>query len=179
MLDRLGDKKITPEDEKILKRVLFGEAAEVMFSGLRPMNEIATQVTRLRGKVAGGNLATLASCMGTPFQTFAKGKIVVFEEIGERAHQVDRLLMQLTLSGYFKGARGVVFGEFLGGKEPATGVSKVPLILQRFANESTIPVFQGMPIGHGVRQKVLPLNTSAELTLEKKRGKLKVLTGSF
>lgn len=177
MLDRFALNKLTQGDERLLKRVLFGEVNEVEFSSLRPLHLPQKKMQKIVGKVAGGNLATVVSSMGTPWQAIGRNRIVFFEEIGERGHQVDRLLTQLSLAGYFKGARAIVFGEFLGGNEPSTGQPKWPAVLKRFATEQKVPVFQGLPVGHGVRQKVLPFFTRAELKLEKGRGRLTVTAG--
>ncbi|MDC0980443.1 hypothetical protein OAQ84_01770, partial [Bdellovibrionales bacterium] len=133
---------------------------------------------RVSGKMTGGNLATVTSSMGSPFQAVAKGRIVCFEEVGERGHQIDRLLTQLTYSGYFKGARAIIFGEFLGGEEPKTGRPNWRKVLDRFAREQKIPVFSGMLIGHGVRQMTVPFFTRAQLDIVDGRGELTVSVGS-
>jgi muramoyltetrapeptide carboxypeptidase len=60
----------------------------------------------------GGNLASLVSIIGTPFDFSWEGKIIFLEDINEPAYRVDRMLTQLFLAGKFKispGCSSVIF----------------------------------------------------------------------
>ncbi len=61
----------------------------------------------VEGRLVGGNLTLLATCVGTATQVRADGAIVLLEEDDETSRQVDRLLTQLLRSGSVNGAGGV------------------------------------------------------------------------
>lgn len=60
----------------------------------------------------------------------------------------------------------MLFADFLGGEEP-NGTSLIQPVLQRFADESTIPVVQMDGIGHGLTNFPIPFATRTELHLGK------------
>jgi muramoyltetrapeptide carboxypeptidase len=159
-----------------LKKILFGQKDEVVFQNLTPMNAAARRPREIRAAVVGGNLMTTQSTLGTPWQIESDGRILFFEEIGERGYRVDRILEHLRLMGVFKKARAVIFGPFVGGEEP-DGKNKVPRVLQDFADAAAIPVLRGLPSGHIPHSRSLPIHTPALLKTGR-RGQLTVATGS-
>lgn len=162
-LDRLGTpENLNPAHMQEIFDVVMGRIQEVKIDSLVPLNSKANKLRKLMAPVTGGNLTVVNSHIGTALFKSAKNKIVVFEDLGERAYRVDRMLFQLSQAGFFKGVSAVVFGEFTGGKEPE-GESKVPDVIERFAKESKFPVFGGLPMGHDKNQKPIPLNTIATL----------------
>ena len=129
---------------------------------LKPLNSVAKKSKKMKGSVVGGNLVTLQSSLGTSFELQSKGKILFFEDIGERAYRGSRILEHMGQLNFFKGARAVVLGQFTGGREPQ-GKSLVPELLKTFAQSQKIPIFSGLKAGHGKNQHPVPLNTQAEL----------------
>ena len=91
-----------------------------------------------------GNLTTLASLCGTEYLPVPAGKIIFLEDIGEPVRKLDRTLMQLTLSGFFEGCAGVVFGNFKQCGDP----SEREELFARFAATVSAPVFSGLRFGH-------------------------------
>lgn len=192
LLDRLGrtlvgpvrdfalnqGKPIPPQSQVLeLSQVLNGEACELSFEGLRSLNSVKGSICR--GVISGGNLVTFASAIGTKIHPKTAGKILFFEDIGERGYRVDRILEQMVQAEVFsKKTRAIIFGEFIAGNEP-DGTSKVLKVIERFAKtwaqKNGVPVLSGLPIGHGENQRVIPFNTDAVLDL--KSGALKVKTG--
>lgn len=161
LLDRLGRGEVPPNDVAELKSLLKGELTDVQFSYLNPMNRAAMKKSTVSAPVYGGNLMVMGSVLGTPLQKNSGG-ILFFEERGERGYRVDRLLMQMELAGMFKAAKAIVFGDFIGGLEP-DGKDMVTPVLARFAERMSIPVFSGVPAGHGETQRPVFFNTSAVL----------------
>ncbi len=161
LLDRLGCGEVPPNHVAELKSLLMGQVTDVQFSDLIPMNRAAMKKQTISAPVYGGNLMVLGSVLGTPLQKNPSG-ILFFEERGERGYRVDRLLMQMELAGMFKAAKAVVLGDFIGGLEP-DGTDMVSPILARFAERMSIPVFSGVPAGHGDTQRPVFFNTSAVL----------------
>ncbi len=64
------------------------------------------------GRLTGGNLATLVSSLGTPYEPDWQQCIVFLEDVGEAPYRVDRMLTQLRLAGKFSGLHGLVLGTF-------------------------------------------------------------------
>lgn len=163
MVDRIGRGLILEPQLQELRALYFGDEAEVVFRGLKPMNAAARVSRVVRGPVTGGNLVTLQSTIGTRAPWDTRGRIVFLEEIDERGYRIDRLLEHLVQTGHFSRARGVILGDFLGGAE-SDGSTRVPAVLQRFADSLKIPVLSGIEAGHGDLQRPIPLETMATLT---------------
>lgn len=117
-----------------------------------------------RGTLTGGNLITLASMCGTPWQPDFGGAIVALEEVNEAPYRVERALVQLELAGALEGVAGIILGECLGcgasGKVEA-------IVAERFAGRN-IPVVAGGLFGHGGDN--LPLAFGREVTLSSGAG---------
>jgi len=163
MVDRIGRGLILEPQLSELHDLYFGDSQDVVFQGLKPMNAAARKSRVVRGPVTGGNLMTLQSTIGTRAPWETRGRIVFLEEIDERGYRVDRLLEHLAQTGHFAKARAVILGEFLGGEE-SDGRSRVPDVLQRFADSLSIPVLSGVEAGHGDMQRPIPFETMASLT---------------
>jgi muramoyltetrapeptide carboxypeptidase len=176
LLDRLGAGRAQPKYEREMKRFIFGEMSDITFDKLKPLNERAAGRGRVRGPVSGGNLITLQSSLGTLAPWSTKGRILFFEDIGERGYRVDRVLDQFRQIGYFTKAKAVIFGQFIGGNE-ADGTTRLPAVLKRFAEGLKIPVFSGLASGHDKIQRPLPFETDAVLELGD-RGTLTVCSGA-
>lgn len=175
LLDRLGRKAALPRYERELKRFVFGELDEIVFPGLKPLNAEAKKNGVVRGPVSGGNLTVLQSSLMGEASWDTDGRILFFEDIGERAYRVDRMLEQMLQAGLFKRAKAIVFGQFTGGNE-ADGKNLIWPVIRHFAAKVPLPVFSGLPSGHDVVQRPLPLGAPAVLRLGA-RGELVCETG--
>lgn len=164
LLDRLGKGAAKPVYVREMKKFVFGDFDSITFDKLKPLNAPARKTGVVRGPVSGGNLITLQSSIGTRAEWQTPGRILFFEDIGERGYRVDRVLEHFRQIGFFDRAKAVVFGEFTGGRE-TDGKTKVPAVLQRFAEQVKIPVLSGVRSGHGVIQRPVPLGTTSELHL--------------
>ncbi|HSW69557.1 MAG TPA: LD-carboxypeptidase [Gammaproteobacteria bacterium] len=161
----LAKDKFSAESIASLKTILMGEVNQVEFSGVS-LNAPAESNRIIETSVTGGNLCLVQSSIGTLWQIDAKNKIILLEEIGERAYRVDRMLEHLQQANIFKDAAAVLLGDFLEGKEP-DGSSLIQAVLDRFARASQIPVVQVRGIGHGYNNFPIPLGTRVELKLGK------------
>lgn len=145
-----------------LRRVLFGRQRTLRYAALRPLNVPARASGRVQGRLTGGNMKTLQSLMGTRLQPRWKEAIVVLEDVGERAYSVDRMLQQFDLAGVWRGVRALLLGDFTGAEERGGG-NLLDEVFAGFAERVGFPVFAGMPVGHGRRQRPLPLHLAATL----------------
>lgn len=176
LLDRLGRGTMSAAEKRLLTGMLFGQVLEVEFEGLKPLNSAARGARTVRGVVAGGNMAVLQSSVGTPNELDPRGRILFFEDTGERPHRVDRMLTQFAQAGWFAGAKAVVLGHFLlsDARDRRQLWSDV---FTRFAASVKVPVLRGLPVGHDPKQQfTLPLNTPSVLRLGA-RASLKVESG--
>lgn len=177
LLDRLGRKLFSTHHEKEIKRLLFGVDRKVEFAGLKPLNNVAQLKKQIKGKVIGGNLTVLQSTLATPWQVQTKGKILFFEDIGERGYRVDRMLEQFDQAGLFKSAKAVVFGDFIGGEEPNGGKDRTEEVFAHWAQKLKIPVYKGLPAGHAKVQRPVFFNSKAEISLSGKKSHLVIQSG--
>jgi muramoyltetrapeptide carboxypeptidase len=97
------------------------------------------------GILTGGNLATLCHLLGTRFQPDFAGAVLFFEDIGEPAYKIDRMLTQMKLAGVFNNIRGVVTGSF----ENCDNGEYIEEILGECFDEYQVPVLSGLDAGHG------------------------------
>lgn len=122
---------------------------------------------RARGRLLGGNLALLAALHGTPFEPDYAGAILVVEDVNEASYRLERMLLQLRLSGSLQKCAGIVFGAFTNAgetKDKSLGGSRtVAEVIEEAAEAAGVPSFCGAPVGHIDDQWSLPLGMDAEL----------------
>ena len=163
-LVKVGTSGIPQSDIDYLRKVLFGEVKLIEFPRLKALNRVAKRKGQVSGSIIGGNLITLQSTLGTPFEIDTSNKFLFIEDIGERGYKVDRVLEHLKQAGKFKRVKGVLIGQFTGGKEPS-GRDLVPSVLKNFADSVSFPVVSGFQSGHGPRQRPIPFGPKAKLLL--------------
>lgn len=145
---------------------MFIHAVMGKFRGLvenPPGRKIKTLHGRLcSGKLAGGNLTSLAAGIGTSYEIDTTGKILFLEEVNEPPYKIDRLLTQLRLSGKLKAAAGIVFGSFLD-----CGDEQELLEIWREILPIGKPSIYGLAAGHGMPSASLALGANYILNAER------------
>jgi len=128
---------------------------------------------RASGRLVGGNLALLAALHGTPFQPNYDGAILLLEDVNEAPYRIERMLLQLRLSGSLQRCAGIVFGSFTNTGETANpsigGDRSVADVLAEAAVRAGVPAMCGAPVGHMDDQWSVPLGLTAELDANEKR----------
>jgi muramoyltetrapeptide carboxypeptidase len=114
---------------------------------------------RAEGVLVGGNIAMLASEVGSRNSLRAASSIAVLEEIGEEAYRLDRLFTQLLRTGWFDEVLGIVLGTFTDCWLPA---SVRDLAVDRLGPLG-VPLLWGAPIGHADRNLAFPYGVPAVL----------------
>lgn len=163
LLDRLGLQQVTTADAAELQSLLRGKNETYSPINLTSLNPSAERKKSLQGIVIGGNLMVATSTLGTPNQLNGRGKILFFEELGERGYRIDRCLQQMLQAGLFDEAQAVVFGEFTKCGEP-DGKDLSMITLKNFFSKLKVPAFFGFPTGHGVNQRPIFFNARAQIT---------------
>jgi muramoyltetrapeptide carboxypeptidase len=132
-------------DERSFMQLVLGQGAGLE---LRPDSVEALRPGEAVGPLYGGTMTQLAASLGTPFAFDPPpGCILFFEDVNERPYRIDRLLMQLRLSGVMSRARALVFGEMRGCDEAGGAVTARDIIASATADFPG-PVLMGFPSGH-------------------------------
>ncbi len=120
-------------------------------------------VDELHGKVTGGNLATIVSVMGSPWELDCEDKILLLEDVGEAYYRIERMLLQLQLAGKLQGLVAVGLGEF--SNCPRRDVAhSIEQIFAEYLTPLGIPLFAGLPFGHGQVNRPWILHETGVLT---------------
>ncbi|MEO0335253.1 MAG: LD-carboxypeptidase [Pseudomonadota bacterium] len=162
LIERLGSGDHPKADLSRLRRVVTGAQNVLVFKGLLPLNSKARELKGVVTKITGGNLCVLTSSLGTPWQVDTNEKILFLEEIGEKPHRVDRFFVHLEQSGALKGCKAVLLGNFLI-ENPSLHRMIWSRVIPDFAARTSVPVYRGLPVGHGKKQRSLPLGTAVKL----------------
>ena len=119
----------------------------------------------------GGNLAVLASLIGTPYFPKAetiKGGILFIEDVGEHPYRVERILTHLLHAGVLASQKAIVFGQFsnyklVPGYDSGFNLSSVATRLQ---SQVKARVLMGLPFGHVATKVLLPVGAKVTLAVE-------------
>ncbi len=144
--------------------LLEQENKALFYSHLIPMNTSAKQATKIDGSLLGGNLTLVQSTLDTPFQARLDDRILILEDIGNSAHQLERILDNIRYSQLLNGVNAIILGEFIQTTQDKKAViDMIDLVLQRFANGVDVPVFRGDFFGHSKLNHPMPLNTTTQI----------------
>ncbi len=161
LLETLISGRLPIHQMEEMRQVLFGEKMNLEFK-LGALNSAAKKKTKIKAPVTGGNLVVLDASLGTKYAPQLAGHILAIEDVGERGYRIDRMLEHFNQSGALKNCKAILFGDFTKGNEP-DGTNHVQFAIERFAKLSKIPCYQGLEIGHGERNRILPFGVVAEL----------------
>lgn len=124
---------------------------------------------RVRGRAAGGNLALLASLVGTPWQPNLDGAIVFLEDVNEPGYRLDRMLTQLVLSGMFRRVKALISGGLQDCRSAGAETRSWREMLLEAAPDGA-PVVVDLPFGHGSDNHAFPIG--AIVTIDTDRGRV-------
>lgn len=123
-----------------------------------------------KGVLVGGNLATILSLIGTPFEIDFEEKILLLEDVSEPLYKIDRMLTQLRLCGVFDKVRGVIIAKFSGSDVDEDVLKE---FLREFFEDIRIPVFYGFDASHVAPRYTLPIGV--EYMIDAERGSLRFI----
>lgn len=116
------------------------------------------------GPIVGGNLTSIISTLGTPYEIDTTGAILVLEETNEPINTVYRYLNMLMLSGKFDDCAGIVMGECTG------CVSAYQTSYQDLIEAVIVPLGKPLMInvatGHGFYKAAIPIGAMGNLNTE-------------
>ncbi len=160
----------------LIELLTGGDVASIPVPRHHPLTTIEGGVTE--GRLLGGNLALVASLIGTVDELDLRDSILLLEEVGERPYRIDRMLIQLLRSGALDEVRGVVVGELRDCEPPPNRPSLSALeVLDEVLGALGVPVLYGLPLGHTPSQRAVPLGVRVRLDAD--AGTLALLEAPF
>jgi len=120
-----------------------------------------------RGVLWGGNLAMVASLVGTPYLPKVRGGILFLEDVGEHPYRIERMLAQLWQAGVLGRQKAILLGRFteyrLAPHDAGFDLGQVVAWLRRTVK---VPVVTGLPFGHVSPKATLPVGARVGLATE-------------
>jgi muramoyltetrapeptide carboxypeptidase len=118
------------------------------------------------GKTTGGNLSLITSLIGTPYEIDTKDKIFFVEDVGEEPYRIDRMMMQLKLSGKLDAVAGIVIGKCEDcnySKPSRVWDDSLGEVFNKIFENFKKPVIYGLMFGHTADQLTIPLGVEASI----------------
>lgn len=122
------------------------------------------QSADVKGTLWGGNLAMIASLIGTPYMPKIEGGVLFIEDVNEHPFRVERMIYQLHESGILARQQALVLGEFTGARlfDSDNGYD-FDQMLEQIRSVIRIPVMTGLKFGHVPELLTLPFGANAHL----------------
>ncbi|MGI6655287.1 MAG: S66 peptidase family protein [Desulfobulbus sp.] len=116
-----------------------------------------------RGRLTGGNLATLCHLLGTPWDADWDGAVLVLEDTNEPLYRLDRMLTQLALAGRLERLAGLVLSDFDTSGDTLENLRLQEAVWSRVLELAgpNYPIWGRFPCGHQKRNLALPLGMEA------------------
>ncbi len=116
------------------------------------------------GRAWGGNLAMLASMVGTDYFADIDGGILFVEDVNEHPYRVERMLLQLLQGGILGKQKALLLGDFSNYRlSAADNGYDFDAMLAYLRATLPIPVLTGLPFGHGRTRVTIPFGAPATL----------------
>jgi muramoyltetrapeptide carboxypeptidase len=149
-----------------LTAALFGESMRQELEILSFESPGADAVDA-RGILWGGNLAMVASLIGTPYMPKIKGGILFLEDIAEHPFRVERMLSQLLHAGILARQKAIVLGSFTDYRLAAHDNGfDLPAVVAWLRASAKVPVVTGLPYGHVKVKATLPVGRKVGIATE-------------
>jgi muramoyltetrapeptide carboxypeptidase len=142
-----------------------------------PLNREVSAIVEgdAEGTLYGGCLSILVASLGTPYEIHTADTILFLEDVGAKPYQIDRMLMQLKLSGHLDAVRGIVFGQMLDCIQSPNQDYSLPEVITRIVGDLKVPVAYGLKSGHVASGNItLPFGVRAELSVRGESVKLRI-----
>ena len=159
-----GNAEIEDSSES-LRKALFGEKLEYHF----PADQ-NNRKGEASAELTGGNLSILYSLNGTGLFPDTNGKILFIEDIDEYLYHIDRMMLNLSVSGSLNKIKALLVGGFTDIKDNTVPFGKSCFeIISEIAGEFNFPVAFSFPAGHQNNNKTLIFGRQMQLRVEEDR----------
>lgn len=127
-----------------LKEVLFKESISLKL----PYDKL-NRAGKTNAPLVGGNLSILYALNGTRFDLETNGKVLFIEDVGEYLYHIDRMMMNLKLSGKLHKLKGLLVGGITEMKDNEVPFGKnANEIIYEYVENFDFPVAFNFPAGH-------------------------------
>ena len=149
---------------KSFKKAIFGKKLSYSLVSVKENRNGAA-----KGQLIGGNLALLASMLGSESQMNANGKIIFIEEVGEYKYSIDRMLQSLKRAGFFENCKGLIIGDISKIKTNSTKWgSSIEQLIYDVVAEYNFPILYNFPAGHEPDNRSLIFGRTIEMNVNNK-----------
>ena len=133
-----------------------------------PASEGRDRLLQVKGATLwGGNLAILASLVGTPWMADVKGGVLFVEDVHEHPYRIERMLTQLLHAGILGRQKAILLGHFTNYKPyPHDRGFKLQTVVDWLRTQVNCPVFTRLPFGHVATKVALPVGAPVHLAVE-------------
>ena len=157
--------------EESLRKALFGE-----IKSYRTAPHAFNHTGSARGRLVGGNLSLIVSCLGTPWQNRLRENSILFiEDVDERMYNLDRMLLTLQQGGTFDRAKAVIIGQFTDTSGEDEWQRKALDLVNEYMAPLDKPVLFGFDCGHEHPNYSLYLGREVTLDITSDGGSIKFL----
>ena len=157
--------------EESLRKALFG-AIRSYRTAPHPFSKPGSA----RGRLVGGNLSLVVSCLRTPWEVRPRGRFILFlEDVDERMYNLDRMLLTLQQGGLFDRADGIVIGQFTDTSGEDEWQRKALDLVNEYMAPLDKPVLFGFDCGHEHPNYSLYLGREVSLDVTPDGGYLKFI----
>lgn len=157
------------ESVESLRKALFGEALSYNFGG----HELNIE-GEAEGEIVGGNLALISSLNGTVLFPDLRNKVLFIEDVDEYLYNIDRMMMNFSLSGVFNRIKALVVGD-IGIKEEEDDIpfgKTAYEIIHEITDQYNIPVCFNFPAGHIFKNMTLIFGRKIQLRVGENKSSL-------
>lgn len=119
------------------------------------------------GIIIGGNLSLIYALSGTPYDINTTNKILFIEDLDEYLYHIDRMMMQLKLSGKLKSLKGLIVGGMTDMRDNTIPFGKTAEeIILDAVKEYNYPVCFNFPAGHIDKNLAIVLGEETKLIVD-------------
>ncbi|KQT10784.1 LD-carboxypeptidase [Ramlibacter sp. Leaf400] len=132
-----------------------------------PASERKEGFKPVKGVLWGGNLAILATLVGTPWLPKVRGGILFIEDVSEHPYRIERMLTQMLYAGVLQQQKAILFGQFNNYKlVPHDKGYRLKTVVDWLRTQVKAPVLTGLPFGHVPTKVALPVGAPVHLAVE-------------
>ncbi|WP_461601694.1 S66 family peptidase [Aeromonas rivipollensis] len=133
----------------------------------QPNRLVSVGSGRVRGRLMGGNLNTLAGIWGSPYMPQIKqGDILLLEDSLKSAQTVERSFAHLKLCGVFDRIGALILGKHERFDDEGSGKQPLDILLE-VVGEPGFPILAEFDCAHTHPMLTVPLGIEAELDLDR------------
>lgn len=132
------------------------------------------RIGQVSGTLIGGNLSVLYGLQDTPFSLSKlidnlhdnEKPILFIEDIDERHYHIERMMLNLKMSGVFERLGGLIVGQFIDCEDDNSMGCTIYETIAKIVDEYNYPVIFDFPAGHVEYNLPLRLNSPITLTVD-------------